>query len=88
VENRLCYRSDRNENEIDSGEFYLLPLIKAKVLELIKRNIAVIAVTTDNASNMISMGKEMYKQPEFRPNCENSGPVILHMAVLLTQFSL
>jgi len=65
--------SDRNSDEIDGTDNYLFPLIKGKIEFLMSKHIAVCAITTDNAQNMLNVGKELYKLP-------NSGPVILHLS--------
>ena len=64
--------SDRNSDEKD-GTDYLFPMIKEKIEFLLSKSIAVCAITTDNAPNMLNVGKELYRLP-------NSGPVILHLS--------
>jgi hypothetical protein len=65
--------SDRNSDLNDGTENYLFPLINEKIQFLLAKNVAICAITTDNATNMLNLGKELYKLP-------NSGPVILHLS--------
>ena len=65
--------SDRNEDEKDSTDNYLFPLGHEKIEELKKEEIAVCAITTDNAPNMVRIGTLLYQ-------LEESGPVILHLS--------
>jgi hypothetical protein len=60
--------SDRNADERDSTESYLFPLIHEKIQFMWSKNIAVGAITTDNAANMLNIGKELYKLPIWLPN--------------------
>ena len=65
--------SDRNYDHTDSTDTYLFPLVRDKIQYLLQKNVAVCAITTDNATNMLNVGKELYKLP-------GSGPVILHLS--------
>jgi hypothetical protein len=65
--------SDRNNDEKDSTEDYLFPLVHEKIKFLLEKNVAICAITTDNAKNMLNIGRELYKLP-------GSGPVILHLS--------
>jgi hypothetical protein len=64
--------SDRNSDEKDTTEGYLLPLLQEKIEYLLSKQIAVVAFTSDNAENMLKLGREMYKLPK-------TGPIILHI---------
>jgi hypothetical protein len=65
--------SDRNSDEKDATDSYLFPLVHEKIQFLLSKNIAVCAITTDNAPNMLNIGNQLYKLP-------GSGPVILHLS--------
>jgi hypothetical protein len=65
--------SDRNCDEKDDTDNYLFPLVHEKIKFLLAKGIAICAITTDNARNMLNVGKELYKLPD-------SGPVILHLS--------
>jgi hypothetical protein len=72
--------SDSNQMDTDNAENYLFPLIHNKILELIKEDIAVCAVTTDNAANMVSTGRLLYDSLDLRYNRDPSNsPVVLHI---------
>jgi len=65
--------SHRNSDTSDSVDTYLFPLIKNQIKCLVDKGICVVAITTDNASNMILLGKKLYEIP-------NQGRVILHIS--------
>lgn len=65
--------SHRNSDTSDSVDSYLYPLVKNQIQCLLSRGICVVAMTTDNASNMILLGKKLYQIP-------NQGRVILHIS--------
>jgi len=80
VTNIICIRkgvtyllwSDTNSGN-DSTNEYLYPLVESKITFLIENNIFPIAVITDNASNMISLGTKIYQNDQF-------GRVVLHIS--------
>jgi len=65
--------SHRNSDTSDSVDSYLYPLVYSQIQCLVSRGICVVAMTTDNASNMILLGKKLYQIP-------NQGRVILHVS--------
>ena len=65
--------SDRNDEQKDCADTYLFPLVSEKIKELKDKDVAVCAITTDNAANMVRIGTLLYQLP-------NSGPVILHLS--------
>ena len=65
--------SDRNDNDNDAVECYLFPLISKQISELLQRGVMIVAITTDNAANMILLGTELY---QIKPQ----GKVILHIS--------
>ena len=68
--------SDRNSDEKDSTDAYLFPLIHEKIKFLWSKSIAICAITTDNATNMLNVGRELYNLPIWLPNKS----VILHIS--------
>jgi len=65
--------SDRNDNDDDSVDSYLFPLISKQISFLLQCGAIIVAITTDNASNMILLGTKLY---QIRPQ----GSVILHIS--------
>jgi len=72
-EQSILLWSDRNDNDNDAVDSYLFPLVSKQITYLLRRGVMVVAVTTDNASNMISLGSQLY---QIKPQ----GSVILHIS--------
>jgi len=65
--------SDKNDDDFDSAETYLFPLLAKQIAFLLKTNVIISSLTTDNASNMIQLGTRLYQIPE-------QGKAILHIS--------